>query len=126
MSTGVLIRALVILAIAALALAFVVAFVALMTLLSGALLILAGAIFLAYAITPVVGLLRRRLPVVAAVGITYLVLLSIVVLVFLISLPPLTSEAQQLFTSIPSIADSARRSIVESGVLARLPRATPG
>lgn len=126
MSTSVLVRALVILAITALALAYVVAVVALMALLSGALLVVAGAVFLAYAITPVVGLLRKRLPVVAAVSITYLVLLSIVALVFLIVLPPLASEAQQFFVSIPSIAESAQRSIVESGVLARLPRAIQG
>ncbi len=93
---------------------------------SGALLILAGAIFLAYAIAPVVALLRRRLPglpSVAAVSMTYVVLLSIVAALFLIIVPPLTSQAQQLFASIPSIAQLTQRAIIMNGVLAHLPPA---
>ncbi len=126
LSTSTLVRILVTLAIAALTLAFVVAFVELLALMSGVLPILAGAIFLAYAIAPVVALLRRRLPglpSVVAVSMTYVVLLSIVASLFLVIVPPLTSQAQQLFASIPSIAQLAQRAIIASGVLAHLPPA---
>jgi predicted PurR-regulated permease PerM len=118
-----LVRILLILAIAALTLAFVVAFVELLALMAGALLILAGAVFLAYAIAPIVAWLRRRLPGIAAIGITYLALLAILAALFFVIIPPLTAQAQQLISSIPSIAQSTQRAIVESGILARLPAA---
>jgi predicted PurR-regulated permease PerM len=121
MSTSSLARALMVLALAALTLGFVVAFVTLLTMLSGAVLIFTAAILLACAVAPVVDLLRTRLPVIAAIGITYLVLLGIVAGVFLIVVPPVTSQTQQLFVAIPHIAESAQRAVVASGLLDRLP-----
>jgi predicted PurR-regulated permease PerM len=108
------------LGVAALALILLVAFVYFLAALSGALVIVVVAVFLAYLIVPVVQLLRRRLPIVAAVTVTYLVVLVVAVSVLLLIVPQLVSQAQQFWTAIPSILETLRRSIDGSGVYGKL------
>ncbi len=116
-----LIRIALILAIAALGVGLSIALAHLLDALDGTLFIFAGAIFLAYALTPLVSRLRRSMPQWAAVSIAYLLLLSVVAFFFAIVVPPAVAEMRQFLGSVPAIAAAVQRKIMSGSLFTHLP-----
>ncbi len=77
-------------------------------------LIFAGAIFLAYMLSPVVGLVERLMPKRRnlALGIVYIALIGLLVLLGFELLPRLTTEATNLFKSLPRLLSGGKLATV--------------
>ncbi len=84
--------------------------------------ILAG-ILIAYLILPLVQLLRRFMPVIAAVALTYVAFAALIAAAFFIIVPPLVDQGRALIVNAPAIAQRLTRDLSDPNnrLFARLP-----
>lgn len=81
------------------------------------------AVFFAYLIYPAVQLLRRRMPLVLAIAVVYVVLLALLVAAGAFLIPRLMDDAQSLVTHYPELSSQASAFATDPNnpVLSRLP-----
>jgi predicted PurR-regulated permease PerM len=110
-------------ALAALGLLLVVAAVYALRLLGTTGLVILASILITYLITPIVDVLRRRMPRAAALGLTYALLAAIFAVVLVVVVPRLLVQTQSLITNLPQALTNAQRELADpqNPVLAKLP-----
>lgn len=116
-------RALKILAIAALCMALLLVLVEALRLLGTTGVVILAAILITYLIAPIVDLFRRRLPLWAALLVTYLLFTAIVVIAFIAIVPPLFSEARSLILDFPKAITYLQSQLLDprNPVVSKLP-----
>jgi predicted PurR-regulated permease PerM len=65
--------------------------------------IMLAAVLIAYLIFPAVQFLRRFIPAIVAIAITYLVFVALVAAIIVIVVPPLIDQARDLIVSVPGL-----------------------
>lgn len=85
--------------------------------------IILAAVLIAYLIFPAVQFLKRFIPAILAIGITYLVFVGIVVATILIVIPPLIDQARDLVVSLPGLVQRLTVAIAnpDNRLLSKLP-----
>lgn len=85
--------------------------------------VILAAILIAYLILPAVALLRRYMPVLAAVGVTYIAFAALIAAAIFIIVPPLVDQGRALLLNAPAITQrlSSDLSDPHNRLFARLP-----
>ncbi|MBV8245963.1 MAG: AI-2E family transporter [Candidatus Eremiobacteraeota bacterium] len=73
--------------------------------------LIVAAILIAYLILPLVEALRRRMPLGAALAVSYLLILALVAAFSLVVVPPLVTQLHGLIVQLPGLAQSAQRDL---------------
>jgi len=118
-----LVQALVVLAVTGIAAALIVGAVRFLDATSTACTVILAAVVVAYILLPLVTRLRRRMPLPAALALTYFAFFGAVVIIFWTLVPPLFSQAQQLVTSLPGMIEHLQAEIADrnSPFMSRFP-----
>ncbi len=118
-------RALKVLAIAALSIGLLMLFVEALRLLGTSGLVILASIVIAYLIAPIVGVLRRRMPMWAALLVTYVGFAAVVLVAFFAIVPPLFNEARSLISDLPAAFTYLQNEILnpKNPFVAKLPPA---
>ena len=117
------VRALTVLALLALSLGLIIAFLKFLGALGSAGVIILAAILIAYIILPAVVFLRRYMPALAAVIVTYFIVAGLIALAVLIIVPPLVDQGRALIVSLPGLVQRLTRELADPNnrLFARLP-----
>lgn len=116
-------RAFVTLAAAVLALVLVVACLRFLAALGSSGVIILAAILITYLIVPVIDALRRFMPPLAAVFVTYAIFAGAIALAVVLVVPPLVEQARGLIVAGPALVDRLTRELSDphNRLVARLP-----
>ena len=86
-------------------------------------LVILAAILLTYLTSPIVGFFRRRIPLVWALVVTYLIFLVAVAVAFVLIVPPLVAQARSLIASLPATIAVVQREVANphNPIIQKLP-----
>jgi predicted PurR-regulated permease PerM len=118
-----LVRALLIMSIVSLGVVLMIGAVRFMGIAEAACVVILASIVVAYIMLPLVQLLRRYMPLPAALGLTYVACFIAFALVAWTLLPPLFNQAQQLAVSLPGMVTQLQHEVAnrDSPIMARFP-----
>jgi predicted PurR-regulated permease PerM len=118
-----LVRALLIMSIVSLGVVLMIGAVRFMGIAEAACVVILGSIVVAYIMLPLVQLLRRYMPLPAALALTYVAFVVAVGLVAWTLLPPLFNQAQQLAVSLPGMVTQLQHEVAnrDSPIMSRFP-----
>ncbi|HTU83307.1 MAG TPA: AI-2E family transporter [Candidatus Acidoferrales bacterium] len=100
-------------ALFALCLALVAVFIRGLHLLGTSGIVILAAILLTYLIAPIVGFFRRRMPLLVALLLVYLIIGVALAVAFVVIVPPLVGQARSLLVSLPPIVSSFQHQLAD-------------
>jgi predicted PurR-regulated permease PerM len=80
-------------------------------LLGSAGIVILASILITYLISPLVGIFRRRMPLIWAILLTYVVIGAVIAFAFVVIIPPLVSQARSLIANLPSAIAAIQREL---------------
>jgi predicted PurR-regulated permease PerM len=118
-----LVRALLIMSIVVLGVVLLIGAVRFLGIAEAACVVILGSIVAAYIMLPLVDLLRRYMPMPAALGVTYIAFFLALAIVAWTLLPPLFNQAQQLAVSLPGMVVQLQHEVAnrDSPIMSRFP-----
>jgi predicted PurR-regulated permease PerM len=118
-----LVRALLIMSIVALGVVLLIGAVRFLGIAEAACVVILGSIVVAYIMLPLVDLLRRYMPLPAALGLTYVAFFLAIAIVAWTLLPPLFNQAQQLAVSLPGMVTQLQHEVAnrDSPIMSKFP-----